>query len=83
MQFVAKSNEAVVCVPEYVVEAIHTLIRACDCKKIATIKLLRNLQFQPNYWANNVESAMPHVLGLKDAKDLVEWVAKICYITLV
>ena len=83
MQFVAKSNETVVCVPEYVVDAIHTLILGCDRKKIATIKMLRNLQFQPNYWANNVEGEMPHVLGLKDAKDLIEWVAKIRYITFV
>jgi len=69
--FYPRETDGIIGVPDYVEQAIYDLIGMCGNGKVRTIKMVRYLQYIPDCWGS---TDIPHPLGLRDAKDLVEWV---------
>lgn len=60
---------------KHFVETVRELLRLMSYRKIATIKMLCALQYQPEYFTCR-DGKVSHQLSLIDAKCVVEFVAK-------
>ena len=71
--------------PEQFTLGVKILIETTGYRKLATIKLLRQLQYNQDYFNSTEQEkcTMPHPLCLKDAKDIVEEIAEHYHLTLV
>ena len=54
------------------IDAVADIIYYSQYSKVGSVKLLRNLQFQPANWQDLSTNS---VMGLLDAKNIVEFVA--------